>query len=73
MSTKNKLLKELILAHKIILNALNLMTTEQKMQWAHMNDITACGGDGATRANERLGVIDTACAELDEPTHEVAA
>jgi hypothetical protein len=51
------LLYELEAAHLIIRNALNLMTTAQKMQWANVNECTGVSGEGATRANEREAVI----------------
>lgn len=51
------LLAELRAAHVIIRNALNLMTTEQKANWAGMNERAGVAGEGATRAHEREAVI----------------
>ena len=44
---------ELECAHKIIKNALNLMTDSQKQEWAGMNAGDCVDGEGITRANER--------------------
>lgn len=49
--------QELIHAHHIIRNALQLMTIEQKTEWAKLNEATGCIGEGVTRANERLAVL----------------
>lgn len=50
-------LAELEAAHLIIKNALNIMTPEQKTEWAKKNEADGIISDGATRANERLAVI----------------
>ncbi|MDR3386906.1 MAG: hypothetical protein P4L92_07620 [Rudaea sp.] len=52
-----ELLAELRAAHRIIRNALNLMTTDQKMQWSDANDHDGVHGEGVTRAHERAAVI----------------
>lgn len=49
--------QELQAAHLIIRHALNLMTPEQKQQWADMNDAAGVSGEGITRANEREAVL----------------
>lgn len=51
------LLRELRLAHQIILNALSLMTPGQKDEWARKNRADDCDGEGATRYHERAAVI----------------
>lgn len=51
------LLAELQAAHRIIRNALNLMTPEQKNAWGLKNQQDAVDGEGVTRANERAAVI----------------
>lgn len=63
--TTECLIHELEAAHRIIRNALNLMTTEQKVAWWHMNERDGVDGEGITRANEREEVIALAKA-LDE-------
>ncbi len=55
---------ELKSAHKIILNALNIMTPEQKTAWAWFNEVEDCDGEGVTRANERAAVIALLEAEI---------
>lgn len=52
-----ELLDELRAAHQIIRNALQIMTTPQKMAWARANARDGVEGEGATRANEREAVI----------------
>ncbi|WJJ93415.1 hypothetical protein [Neopusillimonas aromaticivorans] len=52
-----ELLVELQHAHKIIRNALAVMTPNQKRIWAEMNADDGCDGEGITRANEREAVI----------------
>lgn len=51
------LISELQSAHVIVRNALQLMTPEQKSEWGKRNDADGVGGEGVTRANERLAVI----------------
>lgn len=48
---------ELECAHKIITNALNLMTNSQKQEWASMNAGHCVDGEGITRAHEREKAI----------------
>lgn len=50
-------LAELEAAQQIIKNALNIMTPEQKAEWAKKNEADGIISDGATRANERLAAI----------------
>lgn len=57
------LLAELGHAHQIIRNALNIMTPEQKAEWAALNERDGCVGEGTTRANERQAVIAKATGE----------
>jgi len=52
-----ELLSELQKAHQIILNALALMTFEQKGEWARANSRDGCIGDGTTRYHERAEAI----------------
>ena len=59
----NELLAELQHAHKIIRNALAVMTLDQKMIWSEMNARDGCDGEGVTRANEREAVIARATGE----------
>lgn len=58
MDIKDAMENELRLAHQIIRNALNIMTPVQKNKLARMNELDGCDGEGATRANERLLVLD---------------
>lgn len=51
------LLSELEKAHRIIRNALNLMTTDQKVAWSEANERDDVHGEGVTRANEREAAI----------------
>jgi hypothetical protein len=51
------LLSELRAAHQIIRNALQIMTTPQKMEWGRANARDGVEGEGTTRANERAAVI----------------
>jgi len=55
-----ELLAELQKAHQIILNALALMTTEQKSEWARSNSRDGVIGDGTTRYHERAEAITNA-------------
>jgi hypothetical protein len=48
---------ELAAAHTIIKNALNIMTLDQKAEWAKKNAADRVDGEGITRANERAAVI----------------
>jgi hypothetical protein len=57
MTIQTELLAELVYAHRIIANALNIMTPEQKTEWAERNAADGCDGEGTTRANERDAVI----------------
>jgi len=52
-----ELLRELRHAHKIIQNALNLMTTDQKFEWGEANARDLVDGDGITRFYEREAVL----------------
>lgn len=56
-SSRAELLRELQAAHLIIRNALNLMSTSQKMVWGERNARDGVDGDGITRAFEREAVI----------------
>lgn len=56
----NPLLDELEMAHRIIQNALNIMTVKQRNRWADANRRDRVDGEGATRANERLALISAA-------------
>jgi len=57
MAAAPELLSELQKAHQIILNALAVMTTEQKLEWARANDRDGCIGEGTTRFHERAAAI----------------
>lgn len=48
---------ELECAHKIIRNALNIMTDSQKKEWASLNAGECVDGEGMTRAHEREQAI----------------
>lgn len=52
-----EILQELRHADKIIKNALSIMTPQQKDEWARINELDGCIGEGTTRANEREAVI----------------
>lgn len=52
-----ELLAELQAAHRIIRNALAVMTHEQKAEWGRLNAQHGVDGEGITRANERENVI----------------
>ncbi len=52
-----ELLRELQYAHQIILNALNLMTLDQKFEWGIANTRDGIDADGITRFHERAAVI----------------
>lgn len=56
-NTHTELLHELERAHVIIRNALQIMSTSQKMVWADRNERDHVDGEGVTRANERATVI----------------
>ena len=55
--TNTDLLHELEAAHRIIRNALNLMTPAQKRRWGDKNAADGVDGEGITRANEREKVL----------------
>lgn len=52
-----ELLAELQAAHRIIQNALNIMSTTQKTKWAARNFADGVTGEGDTRAHERMAAI----------------
>jgi hypothetical protein len=54
---QRELLRELQLAHRIILNVLAIMTPEQKSEWAARNILSSNDSDGTTRFHEREAVI----------------
>ncbi|MGO4151383.1 hypothetical protein [Cupriavidus sp. YAF13] len=54
---QRELLRELQLAHWFILNALAIMTPEQKSEWASRNILSGNDSDGITRFHEREAVI----------------
>jgi len=60
MTTQQELLAELVYAHRIIANGLNLMSPAQKAAWAAKNAADGCDGQGTTRAIERDAVISRA-------------
>jgi hypothetical protein len=52
------MLNELVKAHQIIKNALNLMDDKQKIAWGKANEADGCDDDGAiTRAHKREEAI----------------
>ncbi len=53
-------LRELVLAHQIIRNALSVMNIKQQIRLAELNELSLCDGEGVTRANERAAVIASA-------------
>ena len=57
------LLRELQAADRIIGNALQIMTQEQKSEWARMNDAADLIESGTTRHHERAAVIAQALGE----------
>lgn len=58
ISTSPELLEELEIAHKIIINALNSMTTAQKKKWCELNGRDDLIDDlGITREQKRREVI----------------
>lgn len=63
IATAPELLSELQAAHQIIKNALSVMTPKQKLAWAAKNEVDGVIGEGDTRANERLAVINKATGE----------
>ncbi|WP_042886330.1 hypothetical protein [Cupriavidus necator] len=54
---QRELLRELQLAHRIIVNALAVMTPAQKSEWAARNILSGNDSEGTTRAHERAAVI----------------
>lgn len=58
--TDRELLAELQAAHRIIRNALQVMSTEQKTRWGYLNAADGVDGEGITRANERAAVMQRA-------------
>jgi hypothetical protein len=58
--TYAELLAELASAHAIIANALKVTTTSQKLRWGVLNERDGVDGEGITRANERLALIERA-------------
>jgi hypothetical protein len=54
---QRELLRELELAHRIIRNALAIMTLEQTSEWAATNILSGNDSEGTTRAHEREAVI----------------
>lgn len=52
-----ELLEELTASHAIIINALQVMTTEQKAEWGRLNAEAGVDGDGITRYHERAAAI----------------
>lgn len=52
-----ELLSELEKAHRIISNALQVMSFGQKHEWAKLNAQDGVDGEGTTRANEREAAI----------------
>ncbi|QRQ86286.1 hypothetical protein [Cupriavidus oxalaticus] len=54
---QRELLHELQLAHRMIFNALAVMTPEQKSEWAARNILSGNDSEGTTRAHEREAVI----------------
>jgi len=64
------LLNELEAAHRIIRNALAVMTAEQKAEWGRLNERDGVAGEGISRANEREAVIAQAKRTLQVPHHE---
>lgn len=59
-SNEAELLAELHYAHQIIRNALNIMQPWQQSAWAGKNAKDGVDGEGTTRANERLAVMEKA-------------
>lgn len=57
-----ELLRELQAAHKIIQNALVVMTDDQKMKWGELNDQAGVEAAGITRYGERVKVLAKATA-----------
>lgn len=53
-----ELLEELALAHRIIKNALAVMSLREKQEWAKRNAQDCVEGEGVTRANERSALLD---------------
>ncbi len=63
VNNHDPLIDELAKAHRIILNALNLMTPTQKHLWGAKNAADECDGEGTTRFHERDAVLDAARGE----------
>ena len=55
--TLTKLVNELEKANRIICNALQIMTNEQKAQWGRDNTRDGVDGEGVMRRNERDAAI----------------
>lgn len=51
------LVDELMKAHQILQNGLNIMTTTQKLRWAKKNAADRVEGEGVIRANERVELL----------------
>lgn len=51
------LVDELMKAHQILQNGLNIMTTTQKSRWAKRNAADHVEGEGVIRANERIELL----------------
>ncbi|MDR1853463.1 MAG: hypothetical protein LBR05_00960 [Azoarcus sp.] len=58
---------ELGLAHLIIAHAHSIMSVEQRIAWANINERAGvvCRGEGTTRIHERVHVLHVAAVELD--------
>jgi hypothetical protein len=54
------LLAELVAAHCILRNALQIMTIEQKTAWGRLNEAAGIAGEGVTRYHERATAIASA-------------
>lgn len=52
-----ELLAELVAAHRLIVNALQIMTPEQKAAWGRLNEAAGIEGEGVTRYTERAAAI----------------
>lgn len=59
-------LYELEMAHRIIRNALSLMSTVQKEAWGRKNECDGLIDFGITRANEREAAIKKATCQLSQ-------
>lgn len=67
-----QLLAELKLAHRIIAAMLGAMTSQQKARVHAELDAAGVCGEGMTRANERLAVIEVATAAASSPAPRAA-